>query len=79
MSSEAQAAAAVRHSEAKRVVEAYAVQVDLRRKRWLAANNPFASKYAAMELTEATTQHDAAQQRERAAWRAWHALEPARV
>lgn len=72
--SAARVAARVRHSEACRVVEAYTVQMQTRRKRWVLAANAAASKHAVGELTEALTQLGWAQQRERDAWHAWHAL-----
>ena len=76
MKTEAQAAAAARYDEAKRVVAAYAVQVRRRSARWLAATNAAESRYLAAELSEATTQHAWAQQREREAWKAWHRIKP---
>lgn len=76
MRTKAQAAAATRYDEAKRVVAAYAVQVRLRSARWLASTNAAESKHLAAELSEATTQHAWAQQREREAWKAWHRIKP---
>jgi hypothetical protein len=67
-------AARVRHDEAKRVVDAYAVQVDTRRKRWAHAPDGRAANVARRDLSEALVQHDWAIKRERQAWRAWHGL-----
>lgn len=76
MRSEAYAAAKTRHDEASRVVDAYEVQLRTRSKRWLKAVNAAESKFAAMELSEASTQLAWAKQHERDAWRTLHAMKP---